>query len=209
MNDIQIFNFQSNEIRTILKDNEPWFVAKDICDVLGLGNITEALRNLDDDELTSEILKSGNQGREMKLVSESGLYALVIRSNKPNARKFRKWITSEVLPNIRKSGIYIPPVSGSHSSDVLMSTIYAEMERRIKAEVERDEYKRNLARIARASNLTFGEISAETGLPKDIVVAAHCKSCRKPHKPQYPKYIQLVLPMREILEECRAIEAGI
>ena len=95
------------------------------------------------------------------------------------------------------------------SSDVLMSTLYTEMERRIKAEAERDEYKRNLARIARASNLTFGEISAETGLPKDIVVAAHCKSCRKPHKPQLPKYIQLVLPMREILEECRAIEAGI
>ena len=91
------------------------------------------------------------------------------------------------------------------SSDVLMSTLYTEMERRIKAEAERDEYKRNLARIARASNLTFGEISAETGLPKDIVVAAHCKSCRKPHKPQLPKYIQLVLPMREILEECRAI----
>ena len=89
--------------------------------------------------------------------------------------------------------------------EVILSTLYAEMERRIKAEAERDEYKRNLARIARASNLTFGEISAETGLPKDIVVAAHCKSCRKPHKPQYPKYIQLVLPMREILEECRAI----
>lgn len=95
------------------------------------------------------------------------------------------------------------------SSDVLMTTLYTEMERRIKAEAERDEYKRNLARIARASNLTFGEISAVTGLPKDIVVAAHCKSCRKPHKPQLPKYIQLVLPMREILEECRAIEAGI
>lgn len=89
--------------------------------------------------------------------------------------------------------------------EVILSTLYAEMERRIKAEAERDEYKRNLARIARASNLTFGEISAETGLPKDIVVAAHCKSCRKPHKPQLPKYIQLVLPMREILEECRAI----
>ena len=91
------------------------------------------------------------------------------------------------------------------SSDVLMSTLYTEMERRIKAEAERDEYKRNLARIARASNLTFGEISAVTGLPKDIVVAAHCKSCRKPHKPQYPKYIQLVFPMLEVLEECRAI----
>lgn len=91
------------------------------------------------------------------------------------------------------------------SEDVLMSTLYAEMERRIRAEAERDEYKRNLARIARASNLTFGEISAVTGLPKDIVVAAHCKSCRKPHKPQYPKYIQLVFPMLEVLEECRAI----
>lgn len=91
------------------------------------------------------------------------------------------------------------------SEDVLMSTLYAEMERRIRAEEERDEYKRNLARIARASNLTFGEISTVTGLPKDIVVAAHCKSCRKPHKPQYPKYIQLVFPMLEVLEECRAI----
>lgn len=91
------------------------------------------------------------------------------------------------------------------SEDVLMSTLYVEMERRIRAEEERDEYKRNLARIARASNLTFGEISAVTGLPKDIVVAAHYKSCRKPHKPQYPKYIQLVFPMLEVLEECRAI----
>ena len=62
---------------------------------------------MDGDELPTEILKSGNQGREMKLVSESGLYALVIRSNKPNAKKFRKWITSEVLPSIRKSGGYI------------------------------------------------------------------------------------------------------
>ena len=95
--------------------------------------------------------------------------------------------------------------TGLPTPEVMMSTLYTEMERRIKAEAERDEYKRNLARIARASNLTFGEISAETGLPKDIVVAAHCKSCRKPHKPQLPKYIQLVLPMREILEECRAI----
>lgn len=102
-----VFKFEeSTSIRSLIKDGEPWFVAKDICDVLGLGNITEALRNLDDDELTSEILKSGNQGREMKLVSESGLYALVIRSNKPNARKFRKWITSEVLPAIRKTGRY-------------------------------------------------------------------------------------------------------
>lgn len=106
-----VFNFEeSTPIRSLIKGGEPWFVAKDICDVLGLSNITEALRNLEDDELTSEILKSGNQGREMKLISESGLYALVIRSNKPNARKFRKWITAEVLPAIRRTGRYAAPV---------------------------------------------------------------------------------------------------
>lgn len=106
--ELDIFNFNENEVRIHRdKNGKPWFIAKDVCDVLGLSNITEALRNLDGDELTSEILKSGNQGREMKLVSESGLYALVIRSNKPNAKKFRKWITSEVLPSIRKTGGYI------------------------------------------------------------------------------------------------------
>lgn len=88
--ELDIFNFNENEVRIHRdKNGKPWFIAKDVCDVLGLSNITEALRNLDGDELTSEILKSGNQGREMKLVSESGLYALVIRSNKPNAKKFR------------------------------------------------------------------------------------------------------------------------
>lgn len=104
---VQVFNFEdSAKIRTCTIGSTVWFVAKDICDVLGLTNITEALRNLEYDELTSEILKSGNQGREMRLISESGLYALVIRSNKPNARRFRKWITSEVLPSIRRTGKY-------------------------------------------------------------------------------------------------------
>ena len=120
-NEVQIFNFNSSEIRVVKDEGgEPWFIAKDVCDVLGLSNITEALRNLDGDELTSEILKSGNQGREMKLVSESGLYALVIRSNKPNAKKFRKWITSEVLPSIRKSGGYIA-VKANETPEMIMA----------------------------------------------------------------------------------------
>lgn len=118
-------------------------------------------------------------------------------------RKIRQYFIEVEKEFRRKTSKTLP------APEVILSKLYDEMERRIKAEAERDEYKRNLARIARASNLTFGEISAETGLPKDIVVTAHCKSCRKPHKPQYPKYIQLVLPMQEILEECRAIEAGI
>ena len=100
------FDFNGASVRVIMLDGEPWFVAKDVCDVLGLSNITEALRNLDDDELTSEILKSGNQGREMKLVSESGLYSLVLRSRKTEAKAFKRWVTHEVLPSIRKTGAY-------------------------------------------------------------------------------------------------------
>ena len=108
MTNVTVFKFEdSTPIRTITKENEPWFVAKDICAILGLSNPTVALGALDADERSKFFL--GRQG-ETNVVNESGLYALVIRSNKPNARKFRKWITSEVLPAIRKTGKYAVPV---------------------------------------------------------------------------------------------------
>ena len=103
-NALQVFSYNGNNVRTVEKNGDIWFVAKDVCDVLGLGNVTEALRNLDDDELTSEILNSGGQGREMRLMSESGVYALVLRSNKPEAKNFSRWVRKEVLPQIRKTG---------------------------------------------------------------------------------------------------------
>ncbi|MFL5811495.1 MAG: Bro-N domain-containing protein [Flavisolibacter sp.] len=105
------FNFspQSQEIQIELINNEPWFLAKDVCDILGLTNPTESLRTLDEDEkLTSETLRAG-QSRKMVFVNESGLYNLIFRSNKPEAKKFRKWVTSEVLPSIRKTGKYSKP----------------------------------------------------------------------------------------------------
>lgn len=108
MNDkgLQVFNFEKKDVRVVMKSDTPWWVAKDVCDILELNNITEALRGLDSDELATAILKSGGQGREMRLISESGLYTLIMRSNKPEARRFRKWVTSEVLPTTRKHGIY-------------------------------------------------------------------------------------------------------
>lgn len=105
-NSLQVFDYNGSAVRTVNKDNEIWFVAKDVCDVLELGNITEALRNLDDDELSSEILKSGSQGREMRLINEAGLYALVFRSNKPEAKVFSRWVRHDVLPAIRRTGSY-------------------------------------------------------------------------------------------------------
>ncbi|WP_419783573.1 Bro-N domain-containing protein [Maridesulfovibrio sp.] len=87
-------------------DGNPWFVVKDVCNVLGLSNVTESARSLDEDELSSVKLNAGGQQREMKAVSESGLYSLIFKSRKPEAKKFRKWITSEVIPSLRKTGCY-------------------------------------------------------------------------------------------------------
>ena len=107
-----VFKFEdSTPIRSLIKDGEPWFVAKDVCDVLGIQQPVRAVENLDSDEVSkTHITDSLNRQQETYIINESGLYALVIRSNKPNARKFRKWVTSEVLPSIRKTGKYAAPV---------------------------------------------------------------------------------------------------
>lgn len=107
-NELAAFRFSatSQEVRSLLIEKEPWFVAKDLCDILGLPNTSMALSKLDADEkLTSKILMSG-QSRNIWMVNESGLYALILRSNKPEARAFRKWITKDVLPALRKTGFY-------------------------------------------------------------------------------------------------------
>lgn len=99
-----IFQFKHHQVRTITDDQgEPWWVAKDVCSILGHTNPTMALTTLDDDERAKKSL--GRQG-EANCVNESGLYTLIIRSNKPQAKAFRKWITSEVLPAIRRTGSY-------------------------------------------------------------------------------------------------------
>lgn len=82
------------------------YCAKDICDVLNLTNAAETLRNLDDDEKLISVIVSSGQRRELLFITESGLYALILRSRKPEAKRFRKWVTAEVLPNLRKYGVY-------------------------------------------------------------------------------------------------------
>lgn len=110
MSDLQIFsNAEFGNVRVVDINGVVWFVAADVCRVLELTNITETLRRLDTDELTSVKLNSGGQMREMNIINESGLYALVIRSRKPFAKRFRKWLTSEVVPSIRKHGAYMTP----------------------------------------------------------------------------------------------------
>lgn len=109
MNDIQIFNYNSNGVRTVQRDGEPWFVLKDVCGVLGLTDTSKTAERLDPDELTRIKFVSGGQEREMYIVNESGLYNVILRSDKPEAKPFRKWVTTEVLPAIRKHGAYMTP----------------------------------------------------------------------------------------------------
>jgi anti-repressor protein len=108
--EIQTFNFNNAPLRTLTDENgDPWFVAKDVCDILELSNITEALRPLDDDEKVNfRIPEVGqNGGRAPIIISEPGLYKLIMRSRKPEAKEFQRWVTHEVLPTIRKHGAYM------------------------------------------------------------------------------------------------------
>ena len=103
----EVFNHeQFGQFRYIKRDEEIWFVAVDVCRALDLENVTKALYVLDDDELTLLKVRSGGQMREMNFVNEFGLYNLILSSRKPEAKKFKRWVTHEVLPSIRRYGFY-------------------------------------------------------------------------------------------------------
>lgn len=106
--EIQTFNFNNASLRTITdKDGNPWFVAKDVCDILALENSRKATANLDSDEKNTVTIRDGIPGNPNKtIISEPGLYKLIMHSRKPEAHNFKRWVTHEVLPSIRKHGIY-------------------------------------------------------------------------------------------------------
>lgn len=109
--DITNYDFHGNDVRILTDEqDEPWFIAKDVCDVLELTNVGEALRALDDDEKNTIRISDGIAGNPYKAtISESGFYKLVLRSRKPVAKEFQRWVTRDVLPSIRKHGAYMTP----------------------------------------------------------------------------------------------------
>jgi prophage antirepressor-like protein len=98
------FDYHGQPVRSLLIDNEPWFVAKDVCKILEIANTTDAVSRLDSDEVTRFNL--GGLSGETNIVSESGLYSLTLGSKKPQAKPFKRWVTHEVIPAIRKTGSY-------------------------------------------------------------------------------------------------------
>lgn len=109
---LETFDFNSMPVRVMDRDGQPWFVAADVCRVLELSNPSMACEGLDEDEkgISSADTLGGSQ--QMRIISESGLYALIFKSRKAEARKFRRWVTSEVLPAIRRTGGYALPMGG-------------------------------------------------------------------------------------------------
>lgn len=118
------FSFENFSVRAINRNGEIWFVAADVGAVLGLGNVRSSIALLDDDEKGVHTVDTPSGKQEMSIINESGLYALILRSRKPEAKRFRKWVTSEVLPAIRKTGSYSVSISKTQQGE--LATLIAE-----------------------------------------------------------------------------------
>lgn len=151
-NEMQVFNNdQFGKIRAITRDGEPWFVAVDVCRALEVGDTGKATGRLDDDELTRIKIVSGGQSREVIVVSEAGLYGLVLGSRKPEAKEFKRWVTHEVIPSIRKHGAYMTPETLTKAvlnPDVMIqicTALKAEQDKNQKLNAQLEEQKPKVA----------------------------------------------------------------
>lgn len=123
MTKIQVFEYQNNKVRTVDMDGSPWFVLKDVCEVLGLGNSRMVSDRLDEDEKGVSKIDTLGGVQNVTIISESGLYNVILRSDKPEAKPFRKWVTSEVLPSIRKTGGYIAGQESMSDSELMAKAL--------------------------------------------------------------------------------------
>ena len=116
MGDLKVFAYGEQQVRTVLVDDAPWWVLADVCKALGLPTSSRVAERLDEDEKMTLNLAQGHSGQRggaqrLIVVNESGLYAVILRSDKPEAKKFKRWVTHEVLPSIRQTGAYAAPAS--------------------------------------------------------------------------------------------------
>lgn len=175
MNTPQIFNFEQNEVRTILVNNEPYFVGKDIAEVLGYTNTAKAIRDHvdEEDKLGERIVLSG-QIREVIIINESGLYSLILKSKLSNAKKFKRWVTSEVLPSIRKHGGYLTPekveeaLLNPDTIIQLATKLKEERTGRLIAEQKIAEYEPKISYLdsilSSTDSVTISQIAADYGM---------------------------------------------
>lgn len=156
-NGIQVFEQSGlGSVRVVMQDGEPWFVAKDVCDCLDLGNPRTSIALLDEDEKGVHTMDTPGGAQEMSIISEPGLYSLILRSRKPEAKAFKRWVTHDILPSIRRTGGYgqwnLPRVPQSFP-DALRMIADIEEERQLAID-QRDYYKRTKAEIGNRREAT-------------------------------------------------------
>ena len=151
---LSVFKFDSARVRATTIDSQPWFVASDVCEALTIGNVSMAVSRLDDDEKGISSVDTLGGPQDAAIINESGLYSMILTSRKPEAKRFKKWVTSEVLPAIRKTGTYTSPATAELSRlDILKLAMESE-EARIKAEAERDHAVATKAQIGHQREAT-------------------------------------------------------
>lgn len=165
MNDITIFNHLGNNIRVMTDEQgEPLFILKDVCDALDLGNPSMVASRLDEDGVsTTEVIDNLGRTQKTNVVTEAGLYEVIFMSRKPEAKAFKRWVTSEVLPSIRKHGMYATPttiedmIANPDMAIKLLTTLKEERAARAKAEAE-VEAQRPVAALGRAIETAEGDL---------------------------------------------------
>jgi prophage antirepressor-like protein len=132
-----ILRFEDREVRMVAAESEPWWVAKDVCDALGLTDTSKSVEKLDEDEKGTNTIRTPGGEQTMLCVNEAGLYTLILRSRKPEAKRFKRWVTHEVLPQIRKTGSFAPvpvdPILALASGVVQMREQQIVLETRVQA----------------------------------------------------------------------------
>ena len=162
MKELQVFNNEEfGKVRVVEIDNEPWIIGKDVAEILGYKNTRDALKNhVDEEDNAGVAIHDGRQNREMTAINESGFYSLVLGSKLPGAKKFKRWVTSEVLPTIRKHGMYATDEL-LNNPDLLIEVatkLKEERAARIAAEKERNKL------IHQSKLYTSSEIAKELGM---------------------------------------------
>lgn len=165
MNDLQIFTYQQSTVRTVERDGEPWFVLKDVCDVLNLTTPARVAERLDKDEVSqTHLTDSLGRQQETTIINESGLYSVILRSDKPEAKPFRKWVTSEVIPAIRRHGSYSRKPLTPAEQLLAQANVLVEQERRLSAlEETAEKTSRAIEMIAAPAASTRDTWQEETG----------------------------------------------
>lgn len=168
---MQIFSYNEKQIRTVAIDGEPWFVLKDVCEVLGISKYRDVAERLDEDERGAVRVDTLGGTQRMAAVNESGLYHVIIRSDKPVAKPFRKWVTADVLPTMRKTGGYVAnddmfidtylPYADEQTKILFRSTLETvkRLNEKVKADTPKVSYFNTL--IDRGNDLSFRETAKE------------------------------------------------